>query len=117
MKRWGGRESTRLVRLTLASKGDTCHLCGLAGADSADHDPPRSRLLSLGVPNPDLPVWLWPAHLSCNWRRNARPIDEALRVELREARLADLGLAPDPTAARLSPALAARRPRPPFESA
>lgn len=117
MKRWGGRHSTRLVAHTLASKGTTCHLCGLPGADSADHDPPRSRLLALGVLDPDLPEWLWPAHLSCNKRRKARPIDADLRAELHEARLADLGLAPDPTAARLSPALAARRPRSSFESA
>ena len=111
MRRWGGRESTRLVALTLATKGTACLLCGLGGADSADHDPPRSALLRMGVPNPDLPEWLWPAHLSCNKRRRARPITEQLTTELREARLADLGLADDPTTARLSPALAARRPR------
>lgn len=117
MKRWGGRESTRLVTYTLATKGDTCHLCGLPGADSADHDPPRSSLVRLGVPNPDLPEWLWPAHLNCNRRRKARPLDDPLRAELREARLSDLGLVADPTTARLSPALAARRPSGSFESA
>jgi hypothetical protein len=117
VKRWGGRQSIRLVALTLATKGDTCHLCGMPGADSADHDPARSQLLRLGVRNPDLPEWLWPAHLTCNHRRRARPLDDALRAELHEARLHDLGLAPDPTAARLSPAIAARRPRNSFESA
>lgn len=111
MKAWGGRRAQRLVAVVLASKGTTCHLCGGDGADSADHDPPRSRLVALGVPDPDLLLWLWPAHLSCNVRRKARALDEALRVELRERRRADLGLAPSTSDARLSPSIAARRPR------
>jgi hypothetical protein len=123
LKRWGGRESTRLIALTLASKGTVCHLCSTGpddpvgqGADSADHDPPRVALVRLGVPNPDDPRFLWPAHLTCNLRRNDRPFDDDLRAYLRERRLHDLGLAPSVSAARLSPAIAARRPgAPPTE--
>ncbi len=120
MRSWGGRESQRLVALVLAAKGDTCWLCLLptttgGRADSADHDPPRSRLLALGVPNPDDLRWLYPAHRSCNVRRKARPVDDDLRRELRERRLRDLGLVDDPTRRRLSPSIAARRPS--FESA
>ena len=107
---WGGARSRRLVRLCLAVKGTTCHLCGEPGADSADHDPPRSQLIRLGVPDPDLIEWLWPAHLACNlWRRD-RLLDDALLAEAREARAARMGRAPNATDARRSPALSARRP-------
>jgi hypothetical protein len=81
-----------LIDLTLATKGRTCHLCGLPGADSADHDPPRSVLVRAGVPDPDAPGYLWPAHWSpCNNRRKARPVTPDLRAELRAARLELLG--------------------------
>jgi len=119
VKRWGGRESTRLIALTLATKGTVCHLCSTMGdlddpvgqgADSADHDPPRETLIRLGVPNPDAPQFLYPAHLKCNNRRKHEPLTDTLRAYLRERRMHDLGLAPSVSAARLSPAIAARRP-------
>ena len=123
VKRWGGRESTRLVAYTLATKGTVCHLCASGhpddpdpvghGADSADHEPPRVQLLRLGVANPDDPRYLVPAHLRCNLRRKDRPLTPELRVKLREARMTDLGLTATASAVRLSPALAARRPPPP----
>jgi hypothetical protein len=106
---WGGRRAQRLVAATLADKGTTCHLCGLEGADSADHDPPRSTLIASGVPNPDAPGYLLPAHyLPCNALRGARPITPALRAECRAARLAALGQLE--TAVPLSPRFADRRP-------
>lgn len=106
---WGGRRAQRLTAATLANKGTICHLCGLEGADSADHDPPRSVLLTDGVANPDALEYLWPAHrLPCNVVRKARPITPDLRAELREARLAALGEAA--TAVPLSPRFAGRRP-------
>ena len=90
---WSGRIVRRLVDLTLANKGRTCHLCGLPGADSADHNPPRSELLRLGVPDPDHQVYLFPSHRLCNVRRQARPITPELRAELHRRRLVDVALA------------------------
>ncbi len=69
---------------TLATKGRVCHLCGLPGANSADHEPTRSELIAARVPNPDAPMYLWPAHKVCNLRRGTRPITAELRAELRQ---------------------------------
>jgi hypothetical protein len=112
-RQWGGRYAQRLVALTLRTKGTVCHLCGLPGADSADHDPPRSVLVAQGEANPDQLEYLWPAHFRpCNNTRRDQPITPALRARLREARLSSLGL----TATRpdLSPRFAARRPTTPL---
>jgi hypothetical protein len=105
---WGGRRVRRLLALVLFHKGDVCHLCGLPGADSPDHDPPRSVLMRRGVPDPDALDYLWPSHLGCNLTRNDGPITPALRARCRAKRLAALGLDDRPD---LSPRLAARRPR------
>lgn len=83
---WGGRKAIRLVAATLASKGDVCHLCLEPGADSADHNPPRSVLLREGVADPDALRFLFPAHLRCNIIRKARPVTTELRAELAQAR-------------------------------
>src|SRR4051794_13113450 len=40
---WGGPKAQRYVRLTLAEYGTTCWLCGLPGANSADHIVPISQ--------------------------------------------------------------------------
>lgn len=109
MNGWGGRRAQRLVAATLTDKGRICWLCGLEGADSADHDPPRSVLIASGVPNPDHPDYLHPVHyLPCNALRGARTVTAELRDECRAARLAALGLVD--TAVPLSPRFAARRP-------
>lgn len=106
MRSWSGRRVPQLVALVLQTKGTTCHLCGLPGATSADHDPPRSVLVASGCPNPDDPaLYLWPAHLSCNQLRGARPIDDELRAECRTHRLRIEGR----TTAQLSPRFARRR--------
>jgi hypothetical protein len=81
--RWGGRRAQLLVQATLTSKGRTCHLCQLPGANSADHDPPRSELIRAGIADPDALRFLFPAHLLCNVLRKARPITDDLRAELR----------------------------------
>lgn len=100
MSGWGGRKVRRLTLAVLHHKGRTCHLCGLDGADSPDHDPPRSVLLERGVPNPDALEFLFPSHRRpCNHARQARPITDALRVELRAKRLAYLA-ASTPSPAR-----------------
>jgi hypothetical protein len=92
MRKWAGPKVRQLIDYTLATKGTTCHLCGLPGADSADHDPPRSVLVRAGVPDPDAPAYLYPAHWSpCNNNRKAQPITPELRAELRTARLELLG--------------------------
>lgn len=92
MSGWGGRKVRRLVALVLHLKGRVCHLCRLDGADSADHEPPRSVLVATGVADPDALRYLMPAHLKCNVRRGDRPVTDALRVELRAKRLYDLGV-------------------------
>lgn len=99
VRAWGGRYAQRLVVACLTSKGRTCHLCGLGGANSADHDPPRSTLIAAGVPDPDAMRFLFPAHLGCNIDRKARPITDELRTELRERML---------SRHRVKPALSAR---------
>jgi hypothetical protein len=80
---WGGRRAQRLVAATLTSKGRTCHLCGLGGANSADHNPPRSALIRAGIQDPDALRFLFPAHLLCNVWRKDRPLTDELRAELR----------------------------------
>lgn len=60
---WGGRLAARLTALTLAVKGDRCHLCGLRGATTADHVLPRSLG---GLDDLDN---LEPAHQACNSAR------------------------------------------------
>ncbi|WP_129181052.1 hypothetical protein [Aeromicrobium fastidiosum] len=98
-----------LVDACLALKGRTCHLCGLPGADSADHEPPRSTLLEAGVLNPDDLRFLFPSHrLPCNVSRGKRPITAELRVELRAKR--EAMIARHAARANLSPRFAARRP-------
>jgi hypothetical protein len=88
VRSWGGRRAQRLVAATLASKGRTCHLCGLGGANSADHNPPRSELIRAGIQDPDALRFLHPSHLLCNIVRKARPITEELRAECRTKMLA-----------------------------
>jgi 5-methylcytosine-specific restriction endonuclease McrA len=73
---WGGRKAQRYVDLTLSEYGRRCYLCGLAGADSADHVVPRS----LGGAVFDLRN-LGPSHRSCNYRRGNRPVEVFDTVE------------------------------------
>lgn len=67
---WGGRVAQRLVALTLATFGTTCHLCGRPGANSADHLIPRSRG---GL---DVLENLRPSHRSCNYARGNKTLDQ-----------------------------------------
>lgn len=83
---WGGSYSQRLCAAVIAAKGDVCWLCGMAGATSADHNPPRSKLIALGIANPDAMRFLFPAHVRCNVLRRARPVTDKLRAELAKAR-------------------------------
>lgn len=75
---WGGRRAQRMVALVLAVYGDVCHLCGHAGAESADHLTPRSMApeLTWSLDN------LRPAHHapcpSCGVRCNVVRSDRAL---------------------------------------
>lgn len=86
VRTWGGPRAQRLVAAVLSMKGRTCHLCGMDGADSADHNPPRSVLIRLGVTDPDAMRFLFPAHVRCNILRKARPITVQLQAELARAR-------------------------------
>lgn len=106
MRAWSGRRVQWLVSVVLRTKGTTCHLCGLPGADSADHNPPRSVLIGSGCQDPDALVYLFPAHrVPCNVGRGARPITDELRAELRGKRLRFEAR----TSQRLSPRFARRR--------
>ena len=67
---WSGRVAQRLTALTLATYGDVCHLCGRAGATTADHLVPRVQGGDNSIEN------LRPAHLSCNSRRGDMPLDQ-----------------------------------------
>lgn len=68
---WGGRRAQLFTRTVLATYGRTCHLCGLPGATTADHETPRSKG---GDP--------WsidngrPAHYSCNSKRGDMDLTE-----------------------------------------
>lgn len=62
-KKWGGHAAAQLVKLTLATYGTTCHLCGLDGASTADHIVPRSAGGADSLDN------LRPAHRKCNMQR------------------------------------------------
>lgn len=96
VRRWGGRWTRDLTAVVLYHKGTTCHLCGLPGADSIDHDPPRSVLIARGVLDPDAMGYLFPSHWRpCNNRRRDHDITDALRAECRRLRLASLGLVDD----------------------
>lgn len=66
---WGGRRAQQFVALTLATYGDTCWLCGLPGADTADHVVPRSK----GGAVYDV-LNLAPAHRRCNEARGNRAV-------------------------------------------
>lgn len=66
-EKWGGRKAQEYVHLTLAEYGTTCWLCGLPGANSADHVIPRS----LGGAVYDL-LNLGPSHRKCNYARGNR---------------------------------------------
>ena len=103
---WGGRKVAQLTALVLFHKGTVCHLCGEDGADSPDHDPPRSVLIRQGVENPDQLQYLWPSHrVTCNFTRHDRPLTDEVREECRAKRR---GLRGDDTP-QLSDALARRR--------
>lgn len=68
-----------MVSLVLETYGDTCRLCGLPGANSADHIVPKSVApeLTWEISN------LRPAHKRCNEIRGARdmpyPVETAGR--------------------------------------
>ena len=68
---WSGRKGQEYSRRTLERYGTTCHLCGLPGANSADHVIPKSV-------RPDLTFDLdnlRPAHDTCNSSKGKRIIE------------------------------------------
>jgi 5-methylcytosine-specific restriction endonuclease McrA len=65
-----------MTALTLETYGRTCWLCGLPGADTADHVIPVSK----GGAVYDLDN-LGPAHGTCNYSRGNRPVDAYAQVE------------------------------------
>lgn len=66
-EKWGGRKAQQYVKLTLATYGTVCWLCGLPGSNSADHVIPRSK----GGAVYDL-ANLGPSHRKCNYARGNR---------------------------------------------
>lgn len=76
-QRWGGSKAQRYTRDTLATYGRVCWLCGLPGADTADHVIPKS----LNGAVYDL-ANLAPAHSACNKARGNRPrVAPAIPIE------------------------------------
>ena len=72
-RKWGGRRAGALVRATLATYGDRCHLAGprcRRTATTADHLIPRSR------GGPDTLANLRPACAPCNRQRGDMTLDE-----------------------------------------
>lgn len=75
--RWGGRKAQEYVRACLEHYGSVCWLCGLPGANTADHVIPRAR----GGAVYDL-ANLAPAHRKCNEARGTRtPAGPAAVIE------------------------------------
>lgn len=69
MSRGGGSRAWRgVVRATLQAKGTTCALCGLPGADSADH------IIPVAAGGSDQLLNLQPAHRRCNSQRQDMPL-------------------------------------------
>ncbi|MFD2674998.1 HNH endonuclease [Gulosibacter bifidus] len=71
---WAGSRVAKWVQRTLAEYGTTCWLCGLPGADSADHVVPRSQ----GGAVYDMEN-LAPAHKRCNIARGDRDVTPAAK--------------------------------------
>lgn len=65
---WGGRKVAALRAAVLSEHGTICHLCGMPGADTADHIVPRSMGGDDSLDN------LRPAHSRCNASRGATPL-------------------------------------------
>lgn len=69
---WGGRRAQQYTAECLRIHGTTCHICGLPGANSADHLVPKSIDPSL--------TWsmdnLRPAHKACNSSKGNRRSDD-----------------------------------------
>ena len=67
---WGGRRAQEWTAKVLETYGTICRLCGLPGADTADHIVARSKGGALyDVRNGR------PAHSSCNSSRGNRDVD------------------------------------------
>lgn len=78
--RIGGRRWTRLRDQVVFEEGGICHLCGGAGADTADHLIPVKYAPELEFVRDNLHA----AHQSCNLKRGARPI--RVRKEMNKSR-------------------------------
>lgn len=66
---WGGRKAQEYTARVLEEYGTICRLCGLDGADTADHIVPRSKGGDLyDITNGR------PAHGSCNYSRGNRDV-------------------------------------------
>lgn len=72
---WGGRKAVEYKLATLRTYGRVCALCGLPGANSADHVIPISR----GGAVYDL-LNLQPAHARCNYARGNRDRSAATTI-------------------------------------
>ena len=71
-----GNRRYRRNREQLLNDSDICWLCGLPGADSADHYLPYSKGGGDEIEN------LRPAHLACNKKRNNK---DASKVTIRKS--------------------------------
>ncbi|MFJ2370870.1 HNH endonuclease [Microbacterium sp. NPDC087665] len=76
-EKWGGRKSQEWVAAVLAEKGTICRLCGLPGADTADHIIARSK----GGDWYDVANGR-PAHRRCNESRGNRDVTAPIETGL-----------------------------------
>lgn len=79
MKGWHGRTAVRLTRLCLDTYGTTCHLCGQAGATTADHLIARNKGGNNAIGN------LRPAHGACNSARGDMDLAEWFRLHPKQS--------------------------------
>ena len=69
------RPWARMVARVLREKGTICHLCGQAGATSADHIVPVALGGRTEISNCE------PVHEGCNYRRGTKSVEQA-RAEI-----------------------------------